>query len=82
MDIKDSGTPVNLTASGNIKTTPGSLVGFYVNSTNVGTLVLTRNGAGLGTITPAVGWHRYPLDFSTLACTIGGTALDVTFIVK
>lgn len=81
------GTCVNLTATGNvIATTNCILLGFYVNSTNVGTLVLKRGGASgtalCGTITPAIGFHRFPASVpGGLYATIGGTALDVTFFV-
>lgn len=74
-----------LTASGQVKASAGKLLGFYVASTTSGTLTLFDNTAGSGTqitgsITPAVGWHALPVNF-TIGCfaTIGGTALDVTF---
>jgi hypothetical protein len=84
-----AGTPVNLTSSGAITAgANGSMLGFYVNSTNAGTLVIKDGGSGgtarTGTITPAVGWHFLPLmgvSSSGLYATIAGTALDVTFIV-
>jgi hypothetical protein len=60
------------------------LIGFYVNSTNGGTLVLRDGGSGgtvmCGTITPAIGFHRFPANVgSSLHATIAGTALNVTF---
>lgn len=70
------------------ETTPlaGTMLGFYVNSTTSGTIVL-RNGqtsgatAIGGTITPAIGWNFYPVTCPLgIYATIGGT-LDVTFIV-
>ena len=79
----EAGTPVNLAASGAVSLAPGNLFGFYVNSTNAGTLVIRNGGAAgtaiSGTITPAIGFHRFPA-YCTSACyaTIGGTALDVT----
>lgn len=81
------GTPVNLTETGDVVAgVDAELLGFYVNSTNAGTLVLRAGGSGgtaLGTITPAVGWHPYPLDApGGIHATIGGTALDVTFLVR
>ena len=59
-------------------------MGFYVNNTNAGTLALLDGGATgtsiSGTITPAVGFHRFPAACATgCYATIGGTALDVTF---
>ena len=83
-----SGTTSNRTATAVISEAPGSLIGFYVNSTSSGTLVLTQGGAAAattggtaisGTITPAIGYHCFPAAIATrLYATIGAT-LDVTF---
>jgi hypothetical protein len=69
-------------------TLAGSIIGFYVNSTSSGTLALSKataaGGAGtsLGTITPAIGWHSYPMASETgIYATIGST-LNVTFFVS
>lgn len=82
------GRPVNVTASTQLTRlgAPANLVGFYVNSTTAGTIVLRDgnvSGTALsGTITPAVGWHPFPATcLSGIHATIGGT-LDVTFFVK
>jgi hypothetical protein len=82
-----AGTPKNVTATGVIgpQSRPLSLLGFYVNSTTAGTIVLkneSSSGAVIsGTITPAIGWHKYPISCPTgLHATIGGT-LDVTFVI-
>jgi hypothetical protein len=89
MDVRQMGRPVNLTATGDISTTKGHLLGFYVNSTTAGTLVLRDGGAGgtviSGTITPGIGWHQFPAE--SQHATLGfhatiGAALDVTFFVK
>lgn len=83
----DAGFAVNRTTTGDvIATTDCTLLGFYVNSTNVGTLVLRRGGSSGtvmdGTITPVIGFHRFPaMCPGGLHATIGGTALDVTFFV-
>lgn len=80
--IQQAGTPVNLTASGAVSLIPGALLGFYVNSTTAGTIVIRDGGSGgtavSGTITPAIGFHGFPAQFTT-ACyfTIANT-LDVT----
>ena len=83
--IQQGGAPVNLTASGAISKAPGTMIGFYVNSTASGTIVL-RNGstasgtAITGTITPSTGFNCFPVYFTDGAyATIGGT-LDVTFM--
>ena len=82
--IAECGFPKNLTESGAFSTGPCQLLGFYVNNTNAGTLVIKDGGTGgtalSGTITPAIGWHHFPANIGTSGfATIGGTALDVTF---
>lgn len=81
----EPGAPVNLTASGQVSKTAGTLLGFYVNSTSAGTIVLTDSASSTGgttlsgTITPAIGFHRFPAScVNGCYATIGGT-LNVTF---
>ena len=82
----ESGTPINATGTGTVSVVSGTLLGFYVNNTTSGTLVLrvgsngTSSGTAIcGTITPAIGWNRYPAYCpSGLHATIANT-LDVTF---
>lgn len=82
--VLESGTPTNITATGNVvASTDCTLIGFYVNSTTGGTLVLKRGGSSgtaiSGTITPAIGFHRFPAACPAgLHATIANT-LDVTF---
>jgi hypothetical protein len=83
----ENGTATNLTATGDVTTGNTALIGFYVNSTNAGTLVLKKGGSSgtalCGTITPAVGFHRFPCDApGGLHATIAGTALNVTFFYQ
>ena len=80
-----SGTPINRTTTGSVSLVPGTLLGFYVNSTTAGTVVIGNgsNAAGTalsGTITPAIGWHEFPA-YCTAGCyvTIANT-MDATFI--
>lgn len=79
-----AGTPKNLTGSGAVSLVPGTLLGFYVNSTNTGTLVIrdsaTSSGGSAisGTITPAIGWHAFPAACSTGCFFTIGATLDVT----
>lgn len=81
-----AGTPVNLTASGQILAAPGQILGFYVNSTSSGTIrisdALTATTPYLGAAaTPAVGFHKFPASLVTGGyVTISGT-IDVTFFV-
>lgn len=84
----ETADPVNLTATGNVVATRDTnLVGFYVNNTSTGTLVLRKGGSGgaaiSGTITPGIGFHRFPAFCpGGLHATIGGSSLDVTFFVS
>ena len=87
MQFQTSGTPVLLSASGAISLCPGNLLGFYVNSTSGGTIVITNGGSGgtaiTGTITPAVGWHELPAYITSASgayATIAVAAISVTFI--
>jgi len=82
--VAEVGAYKNITATGAVSTGPCQLIGFYVNSTTTGTVVLRDGGASgtvmSGTITPAIGFHRFPANAGTsLHATIAGTALDVTF---
>ena len=82
--VAEVGGYKNITETGAVSTGACQLIGFYVNSTNAGTLVLRDGGSGgtamSGTITPAIGFHRFPANVGTsLYATIGGSALDVTF---
>ena len=84
----ETGTAYNVTATGNIGAVSQhmAILGFYVNSTSSGTIVFTRGGSGgtamSGTITPAIGFHRFPADAPAgLHVTIGGT-LNVTIFAK
>ena len=82
--VAEVGGYKNITATGAVSTGPCQLIGFYVNNTTTGTLVLRNGGASgevmSGTITPAIGFHRFPANVGvSLYATIGGSALDVTF---
>lgn len=81
-----AGTTVNITATGDVTTADCALIGFYVNSTNAGTLVLRKGGSSgvaiSGTITPAIGYHAFPaLCPGGLHATKAGTAINVNFFV-
>lgn len=84
LPVSECGGAVNVTSTSAISTGPCQLLGFYVNSTGGGTLVLKDGGSGgsaiSGTITPAIGFHRFPAQIgSGLHATIAVAALDVTF---
>lgn len=85
--VTQAGTPVNLTSSNIVSKAGGVLVGYHVNSTTSGTIVL-RNGstsgstAVTGTITPSLGFQAFPAAFPTgCYATLGGT-IDVTFFFQ
>jgi hypothetical protein len=78
-----AGYPVHITATGQVLAVPAMLIGFYVNSTSSGTLILydalSATNPVSGTITPAIGMQWFPSIHKTgVFATIGGT-LDVTF---
>lgn len=82
--VAECGAAVSATATAAITTGPCQLLGFYVNSTSGGTLVLKDGGSGgtaiSGTITPAIGFHKFPAQIGTsLHATIAVAALNVTF---
>jgi len=85
--LPEQGAPVNISATGNVKNMQGALIGFYVNSTSTGTLILydsattTTTTAISGTITPAIGFHRFPAGFASGLYAVIANTLNVTFFV-
>lgn len=85
--VQQGGTPINTTSTRTVSVVSGTLIGFYVNSTSGGTLVLRVGASGAatgtaitGTITPAVGFHCFPAYCPAgLHATISGT-IDITFL--
>ena len=64
----ESGVPILLAAAGIVSKAPGTLLGFYVNNTSSGTVVVYNGTTAVspsvavtGTITPAIGWHAMKL---------------------
>ncbi len=80
LPVAECGAMKNLTGTGDVSKGPCQLLGFYVNSTSSGTVILDDGGTAVsGTITPAIGFHRFPGTFGAkCTATIGGT-LNVTF---
>ncbi len=85
----EAGKAVNTAVSALITATPCQMLGFYVNSqAGTGTLVIRSGGASgtagsaviSGTITPAIGYHKFPADIKNggLHVTIAVAALDIT----
>jgi len=83
MPVAEVGGYTNLTETGAVTTGPCQLLGFYVNNTTAGTMVLTDGGSGgtvvSGTITTAIGFHRFPANIGTSLYFTEGNVLDVTF---
>jgi len=81
MPVAEVGSYKKRTDTGVVCAGPCQLLGFYVSTTTAGTLVLTDGSTAMsGTITPAIGFHRFPATVGTsLTATIAGSALDVTF---
>lgn len=86
--VAEVGNAVNLTATGTIAPNHCQLLGFYVNSTTAGTVVIRRGAGGTssgtaisGTITPAIGYHKFPADCPGGAHVTIANTLDVTFFV-
>lgn len=82
------GSYVLKSATANVKASDGVLLGFYVNNTSTGTLILydsATTGTAVpitGTITPAIGWNPLPVAFvNGLYAVIGGSSLSVTFVI-
>lgn len=78
------GSPIRLTATGNVKPSEGGIIGFYVSSTVGGTIqffdsATTETTRPLtGVITPAVGAHGLSFAFPNgLYAVITGT-IDLT----
>lgn len=87
MATYDIGAAINVTATNIIKNGQGALIGFYVNSTSSGTLILYDAATAVtttpisGTITPAIGFHRFPAGLSTGLYVVIASSLNVTFFV-
>jgi len=82
--VQQGGTPVLLSSSGAISVATGTMIGYHVNSTSGGTIVIGNGStsgatAVTGTITPGVGFTAFPGYFTSGAyATIAGT-ISVTF---
>jgi hypothetical protein len=86
MEIVETGTPINLAATGTVSKVAGTLIGFYVNNKTAGATLVIRNGATSagtaisGTITPLIGWHQFNA-YCPAGChiTIAVQPMDITF---
>lgn len=88
MQAIESGTPINLTATGQVGVVniPTTLLGFYVNSTSSGVIAFRDGGSGgtavSGSITPAIGFHRFPGNFPN-GChmTLVSGSINITLFI-
>lgn len=88
MLASNHGQPANVTASAVVNARPCYLIGFYVNSTTSGTLVIHdsasagTNNAISGTITPAIGFHRFPAALGSGLRVVIANTLNITLVYK
>ncbi len=86
MIVQQAGVPITVSGSATLSLVACTLLGFYVNSTSSGTIVIKDGGQSAGTaisgtITPSAGWNCFPAAcVSGLSVTIGPT-INVTFFV-
>ena len=86
--VTQAGTPILLSGSGIVSKASCGLIGFYVNSTSSGTIVIyngqsTSGTAISGTITPSVGFSAFPAtcpDGAYIAVT--GGSINLTAFVQ
>ena len=75
----------NVTETATVNAHSCNLIGFYVNSTTGGTIIIhdtatTAANAISGTITPAIGWHFFPASFPTSIHVTVANTIDATFV--
>lgn len=85
-DQMPTGKYSNISDDTLVKQGEGQLLGFYVNSTSSGTIIIYDNTVGSGTkiantITPGIGWHWLPVAFATgLFIDKTGGSIDLTAV--
>lgn len=88
MLASNHGQPKNISASEVTHARPCYLIGFYVNSTTSGTIVIhdsasaSVNNAISGTITPAIGFHRFPAALGSGLRVVIANTLNITLVYK
>jgi hypothetical protein len=76
----------NIISTQNLVPRSGTLLGFYVNSTSSGTLLIydsattTTNLQISGLITPAIGWNNYPVKFVNGLYVVIANTLNLTVV--
>jgi hypothetical protein len=82
LPVAECGYPVLITGAATTTVCPTAcqLLGFYVNSTTGGTVVINDNTTALsGTITPAIGFHRFCADVGRSLSVVTANTISVTF---
>jgi hypothetical protein len=82
--VNQSGTPVLLSSSGVVSLSGGDMIGYHVNSTTGGTIVIrdgstSGSSAVSGTITPSIGFQAFPGAFPTGCYATLANTISVTF---
>ena len=77
----------NVTETATVNARPCNLIGFYVNSTTSGTIIIHDTASAAanavsGTITPAVGWHFFPAQLGTGLRVVIANTLNVTLFYE
>jgi hypothetical protein len=81
-----AGSYKNITATGNVQSVSGAMLGFYVNSTTSGTIqfydsATTTTATPIsGVITPSAGWNTFPACFANGLYAVIANTLNVTII--
>jgi hypothetical protein len=77
---------VNLAATADVTLDDCVLLGFFVNSTSSGTVLLKRGGstgvALMAATAPAVGYHPFPADCPGGLHFTEGNTIDITFFIQ
>ena len=82
LPVAECGYPVLITGAATTTVSPAACqcLGFYVASTTGGTVIIKDGSTAIsGTITPAIGWHRFRPDIGTSLIVVTANTISVTF---
>lgn len=82
LPVAECGFPVVISSATTTTVSPGpcQLLGFYVSSTTGGTLVIQNGSTAIsGTITPAIGFHKWPAAIMNSLIVVSANTINVTF---
>ena len=80
--VAECGFPVLIASATTTTVCPAAcqLLGFYLNSTTGGTIVIQDGSTAIsGTITPVIGWHSFPADIGNSLVVVTANTISVTF---